>query len=153
MRSTPYSQYTPQFNREALTVTLREHGIDYAFAGAKLGGRPTDPTCYKRGTVPLGKANYLELVDYEAVAQRPWYQEGITRLLQLAAERRTVIMCSEEDPEHCHRHHLIATTLRGKGIQLCHIRGTGDLDDAATLIDRETARRQQPQQLSLLDTL
>lgn len=153
VRSTPYSQYTPQFNREALTATLREHGIDYAFAGAKLGGRPTDPTCYKRGTVPLGKANYLELVDYEAVAERPWYQEGIARLLQLAAERRTVIMCSEEDPEQCHRHHLIAHTLVGKDAQVWHIRGAGELDNAATLIERENAQRQQPRQLSLLDML
>jgi len=130
VRSAPYSQYTPQFNREALSVTLKERGIDYAFAGEYLGGRPKDPTCYKNGELPPPKAEYLKLVDYPEVAKRPWYRRGIARLLEIAGERPTAILCSEEDPGECHRHHLIAQTLMEKGVQVWHIRREGALEDA-----------------------
>lgn len=149
VRSAPYSQYTPQFNRETLIQVLTEAGIGYSFAGEYLGGRPKDPTCYKNGELPAGKANYLKLVDYGVVATRPWYQKGIARLLEIAAERRTVIMCSEEDPQACHRHHLIAQTLLEMGVTVWHIRGQDVLEAALARIDQEQS--QQPRQLSLFD--
>jgi uncharacterized protein (DUF488 family) len=107
VRSTPYSQFAPQFNRENLDRFLEEAGIGYRFEGHSMGGRPTDPTCYKTGAVPEGQANYLELVDYDEVARRAWFREGVDRLLNLARREPTAIMCSEEDPAHCHRYHLI----------------------------------------------
>lgn len=70
VRSIPYSQYTPQFNREAFAQALGQSGIEYIFEGEALGGRPKDPTCYKSGKLPTGKANYLKLVDYSEVAKR-----------------------------------------------------------------------------------
>ncbi len=144
VRSIPYSQYTSQFNREALAPRLREQGIGYAFAGDYLGGRPKDPACYKDGRLPEGKANYLKLVDYPTVAQQPWYQRGIDRLLQLACERPTSLMCSEEDPTHCHRHHLITTTLLQRGVRVSHLRADGSVQDAAALpMPREEPPEQQ----------
>ena len=131
VRSVPFSQYTPQFNREALERTLAEAGVDYAFAGDSLGGRPTDPTCYRAGVVPTGEANYLALVDYDEVATRPWFRQGVDRLIELAAERRVAIMCSEEDPQRCHRHHLIAQSLLKGGIPGEHIRKGGLVEPAA----------------------
>jgi uncharacterized protein (DUF488 family) len=111
IRSTPYSQFCPQFNRENLDRALQGRGIAYRFAGDSLGGRPTDPTCYKDGTLPERGANYLELVDYDEVARRPWFKKGVARLLELARQERTAIMCSEEDPKQCHRYHLIAQAI------------------------------------------
>lgn len=104
VRSAPYTQYTPHFNRESLAKSLEAQGITYAFAGEYLGGRPKDPTCYRGRVMPSGdvKGNYLEAVDYGEVMKRPWYQKGIARLKDIAQERRTAIMCSEEDPSHCH---------------------------------------------------
>ncbi len=151
VRSAPYSQWATQFNRETLAQSLSECGIRYAYAGEYLGGRPKDPTCYKTGVVPEGKANYLELVDYPEVAKRPWYQKGIARLMQLAGEGPAAVMCSEEDPSHCHRHHLIAQTLLAMGVTVWHIRGTGELERARTLA--EEAADRPPQQLSLFDEL
>lgn len=131
VRSFPFSQYTPQFNREALERTLAEAGIAYAFAGDYLGGRPTDPTCYRTGELPAGEADYLSLVDYEEVAKRPWYQKGLARLLDIARASPTAIMCSEEDPHRCHRHHLIAQTLLRSGVAVTHIRKDDRLEAAA----------------------
>lgn len=122
IRSAPFSAYTPQFNREVFSQFAIAHGLDYRYAGEALGGRPTDPTCYFNGELPDAKANYLELVDYAAVARRDWYLRGIDRLVMLAQAQPTVIMCSEGDPHKCHRHHLIARTLLGRGVVVHHLR-------------------------------
>jgi uncharacterized protein (DUF488 family) len=37
VRSSPYSQFNPQFNRETLQAALRQHGISYVFLGEELG--------------------------------------------------------------------------------------------------------------------
>lgn len=134
VRSMPYSQYTAQFNREALEQVLHLAGIKYKFAGEYLGGRPKDPACYKQGIVPEGNANYLELVDYPKVAKQAWYLRGIKRLIDIAQADRTAIMCSEENPEHCHRHHLITQTLLGQGMRVFHIRKDGSVEEGTKLV-------------------
>ena len=119
VRSSPYSQYVTQFNRDTFAQLLDDSGIEYVFAGSYLGGRPKDPTCYKD-----------DKVDYNEVAKRQWYQKGIERLIEIADERRTAIMCSEENPQQCHRHHLIAQTLLEMGVTVLHIRGNNVLESA-----------------------
>ena len=64
VRTAPYSRYNPQFNKENLAHALSEHWIEYAYAGKFLGGRPSDPTCYKDAKLPEEGAHYLHLVDY-----------------------------------------------------------------------------------------
>lgn len=127
VRSSPYSQYSPQFNRELVEKTLEEAGIEYKFAGDYLGGRPNDPSCYKNKLVPDGKADYLHLVDYPLVMAKDWYQKGLQQLIAIGQQSRTAILCSEENPAHCHRHHLIGKSLVEKGIVVLHIRGDGNL--------------------------
>jgi len=127
VRSAPYSRFTPHFNREQPRLLLNEAGLQYAYAGEKLGGRPTDPGCYRHGVLPEPGADYLQEVDYVAVERRAWYQDGIDRLLELATTRRTVVMCSEESPHICHRHHLIGRTLLNRGVDVLHIRQGGGL--------------------------
>ena len=119
VRSVPYSRYNPQFNRETFQRTLEAAGIKYAYAGQYLGGRPDDPTCYEG-----------EQVQYRRIMARSWYQNGIDQLLDLANGQRAVIMCSEEDPLHCHRHNLITQTLLERGVTVWHIRGDGRLEQA-----------------------
>lgn len=128
VRSIPASSHAPQFNRRAFVRTLAEAGIRYAYMGERLGGRPRDPACYKDGILPHGKADYLHLVDYATVAARPWYQQAVRDVLHIGRERRTAIMCSEEDPRRCHRLHLLARTLTASGIAVYHIRHRGPLE-------------------------
>lgn len=128
VRSAPYSQFAPQYNRETLQKTLALHNIAYEFAGDRLGGRPSDPACYKQKRLPEeGETDYLHLVDYPLVMTRDFFRAGIERLLQVAQEKRTTIMCSEEDPARCHRHHLIGRYLVRHGVNVLHIRGDGNL--------------------------
>jgi uncharacterized protein (DUF488 family) len=133
VRSQPYSRFNPQYNRESFKHAMAYANIEYVFAGEYLGGRPTDPTCYKDGVMPDAKADYLKLVDYAEVMKRDWYQRGIQRLLEIASERQAVIMCSEEDPMQCHRHQLITQTLLKQGIPVWHIRSDGRVEEAESL--------------------
>jgi uncharacterized protein (DUF488 family) len=124
VRSVPYSRFSPWFSRESLQSMLIAAGIEYRFGGDYLGGRPTDPTCYRHGVLPQEGANYLEEVDYEEVARRPWFQKGIDRVLSLANDGAVAIMCSEEDPQQCHRYHLIAQALL-PDVEVIDIRTSG----------------------------
>ena len=147
VRSMPYSRYNPQFNKENLEAALSQHDIRYAFAGKYLGGRPSDPTCYKSRKLPDEGADYLHEVDYPEVMKREWFIKGIERLLELADEQTTAIMCSEEDPAHCHRHHLIAKYIMDKRpeVKVRHIRGDGTAYGAAAITKSvETFHGEQP---------
>ena len=130
VRSAPYSRYKPEFNRESLKAHLEQTDIEYRYGGDYLGGRPKDPQFYKDGEVPpkgIEKSQYLKLVNYDAVAQSTLYLGGIERLIVRAKERRVVIMCSEENPDHCHRKHLITKSLLERDVTVMHIRRNGSI--------------------------
>lgn len=137
VRSAPFSRYHPHFNKEMLEQALPQRDIQYAFAGTYLGGRPADPTCYKSRTLPPEGADYLNEVDYPEVMKREWFVKGIQRLLEMADEQTTAVMCSEENPAQCHRHHLIAKYLMREhpGLKVRHIRGDGSTFGAASILD------------------
>jgi uncharacterized protein (DUF488 family) len=151
VRTTPASRYNPHFNKSSLEYALPQRDIQYVFAGQYLGGRPADPGCYKSRALPAEGADYLHEVDYPEVMKRDWFLRGIERLLELADEQTTAIMCSEEDPSQCHRHHLIARHLMAAHPEIVvrHIRGDGAVFSAAALrgsVDDQPAA----EQLSLL---
>ncbi|MCR4407599.1 MAG: DUF488 domain-containing protein [Anaerolineae bacterium] len=64
------------------------------------------------------------------IMDKPWYQKSIDQLIETASGQRVAIMCSEEDPLHCHRHNLITQTLLERGVTVWHIRGDGRLEQA-----------------------
>ncbi len=121
VRSQPYSQWAPQFNRESLRRDLEAAGIRYVFTGDSLGGRPADPALYDAGQ---------EHPNYERLAQTPAYQTGIERLLKLAESERVAMMCSEGDYRKCHRTKLITPTLLERGARVFHIRPNGTVTEA-----------------------
>jgi uncharacterized protein (DUF488 family) len=146
VRTAPYSRYSSQFNKESLGRELGHYGLAYVFEGDCLGGRPSDPACYRSGTVPDENADYLHEVDYREVMKRPWFVRGVDRLLDMAGREPTAVMCSEEDPAHCHRHHLIAAYLAAEHpeVDVRHIRGDGTLQDARAIPVNGPIHRQLP---------
>ncbi|HTX21328.1 MAG TPA: DUF488 domain-containing protein [Candidatus Aquilonibacter sp.] len=117
VRSSPFSQYNPQFNREPLQRALREQGISYVFLGGELGARRSEPECYVNGRA-----------DYALIAQTPAFARGFDRIVQGAAKMRIAIMCAEKDPLDCHRCILVSPRLSGKGIKVQHIHSDGSLE-------------------------
>ena len=122
VRSSPYSRYVPQANRETLTRALESAGIAYRWRGDRLGGKPEG-----------------SIADYDKLSRSPSFQQGIAELLMLAAGRRTAIMCSEGDHRHCHRHKLITPALIDLNASVLHIQPDG------TLVDEQ----KEPRQLAL----
>jgi uncharacterized protein (DUF488 family) len=123
VRSHPASKWAPQFGKAALAQMLASQAIEYVFLGRGLGGRPDGAEYYRSDGG----------VDYDRRAQAPDFVAGVEQLAALASDRRTAIMCAEEDPDRCHRRLLVTPALRRAGVSVVHLRGDGRLepDDAA----------------------
>lgn len=118
VRSSPYSQYNPQFNREPLQKSLQEHGVAYVFLGQELGARRSERECYLEGRA-----------DYGLISQTTAFKRGIERVTQGAAKMRVALMCAEKDPLECHRCILVTPHLRQQGLQVLHVLSDGSLED------------------------
>ncbi|MDX6625155.1 MAG: hypothetical protein QOE56_144 [Solirubrobacterales bacterium] len=115
VRSWPRSRYVDWADRASLPDTVAAVNVKYLFLGDQLGGRPDDGSFYDReGHVLYGK-----------VAKTEDFRAGIERLKRGISQWRVAIMCSEENPEHCHRRLLVAKVLLEEGIAVTHIRGDG----------------------------
>jgi uncharacterized protein (DUF488 family) len=111
VRSIPRSRHNPQFNRATLSKKLRAARIGYVHL-RKLGGlrhaRRDSPNMGWRNGSFRGFADYMQTSDFEA---------GLHRLMKLAGQKRSAIMCAEAVPWRCHRS-LIADALIVRGIQV-----------------------------------
>ena len=73
------------------------------------------------------------------MATVPAFQDGLRRLLKLAAQQKLVIMCSEGDHQQCHRALLLTPQLMAKGARVVHILPDGGTEEA----------QEKPKQLTL----
>jgi uncharacterized protein (DUF488 family) len=126
VRSTPRSRTNPQFNKDVLPLTLAEFKIDYAHV-PELGGRrhrprgaPPSPNTFWRVDAFRNYADYAATADFNA---------GLGRLLELAALRRTAIMCSEAVWWRCHRR-IISDYLLAREIPVLHIMAPHKIEPA-----------------------
>jgi len=118
VRSSPYSQFKPEFNKDNLAEFLHRNGIAYVFMGDLLGARVEDQSCYVNGKV-----------DYALVAESPKFKKGLERIINGMEKYRIALMCAEKDPLTCHRTILICRNLASRGINIKHILSNGRLED------------------------
>jgi hypothetical protein len=133
VRHFPGSRRFPQFGKSALRHSLARAGIRYEHL-VELGGRrparPDSRNLVWRNASFRGYADYMETRPFSA---------GVDRLLDIARDGRTAIMCSEAVWWRCHRS-MIADYLKAKGVQVLHILGPGKVQEhpytsAASLVD------------------
>ena len=114
VRTIPRSRHNPQFNRETLSTKLRSVRIGYVHL-RKLGGlrhaRRDSPNMGWHNTSFRGFADYMQTPDFEM---------GLERLIKLARQKRSALMCAEAVPWRCHRS-LIADALVVRGIRVSDI--------------------------------
>ena len=118
VRSTPYSRWRPQFNRDALRSSLAEHNIAYVFLGTELGGRGTD------GSARDEHGRIL----YRYIAESAAFREGLRRVRAGSESMRLALMCAESEPLDCHRGILISRFLVAQGTRVLHIHTDGQLE-------------------------
>jgi uncharacterized protein (DUF488 family) len=133
VRRFPGSRKYPQFNSESLDASLREHEIAYEWFQELGGRRKPDP---KSHNVAWRNASFRAYADYIETSE---FRDGLTRLLKLASEKRTAIMCSEAVWWRCHRS-LISDVLKVEGVEVLHILEIGKVIEhpytsAATIAD------------------
>lgn len=118
VRTTPYSRYNPQFRRKQLEFDLGTRGIKYLFMGTELGGRPDNPKLYIGGKL-----------NYASVREMKVFKQGVAQIVNLIKRNvKVTLMCSESDPNDCHRKHLLADEFIREGIEVWHINKTGNLE-------------------------
>jgi len=97
VRSIPRSRHNPQFDQKTLRKNLRASKIGYVHL-RKLGGlrraRRDSKNMGWRNTSFRGYADYMQTADFAA---------GLQRLIKLARNKRSAIMCAEAVPWRCHR--------------------------------------------------
>ena len=134
VRSTPYSQWHPQFNKEQFSLMLKAGNIDYLFLGRELGARSDDKSCYTDGQV-----------QYSLLARTPLFQSGIECVLERSRQFTIALMCAEKEPLECHRSLLVGKALADQGKQLCHIHADGSLETEYEAMSRLLALMNMPE--------
>ena len=124
VRRAPGSRRMPWFDADRLAESLPAAGIAYLHLG-ELGGR--------RGVVSDSANDGWRVAGFRGYADHMHTAEfaaGLRRLVELAAERPTAVMCAEALWWRCHRR-LVADALVVRGFRVRHIGADGRLADHA----------------------
>jgi uncharacterized protein (DUF488 family) len=106
-----------------------------------VGGKPDEDEFYDDEGYVL----------YYLLARSERFQEGIAEIERYCDEKRTAIMCAEEDPLRCHRRFLIGRVLAERGVTLKHIRGNGRLQTDEELTGSQPDNRRKDRQMGLFE--
>lgn len=118
VRSIPRSRHNPQFNRETLSKALHNRRLGYRYIKSLGGLRHARRDSRNTG---WHNASFRGYADYMQTAP---FTDGLEKLIRLARQKSTAIMCAEAVPWRCHRS-MIADALVIRGISVEHILTTG----------------------------
>lgn len=116
VRTVPRSRHNPQYNRDALPLSLQEFDIAYTHLPG-LGGlrhaRPDSINMAWRNLSFRGYADYMQSAEFA---------EQVEHVAALARRERCTLMCAEAVPWRCHRS-LIGDALLVRQVQVEDIIG------------------------------
>ena len=111
VRTVAKSRHVPQYNSDTLAMELPARGVDYVHMKELGGLRHPAKDSINRG---WRNASFRGYADYMGSVE---FRKGIDRLVDLAEEKRTAIMCAEAVPWRCHRS-LIGDALLVRGVRV-----------------------------------
>jgi uncharacterized protein (DUF488 family) len=118
VRRWPASRRHPHFQRDALSKTLHEGGIEYLWRG-DLGGfrkpAPDSPNTAWRVAAFRAYADFMLTSEFATI---------MDDMDRRADEQRTALMCAEAVPWQCHRQ-LLADAFLVRGWEVRHIMDSG----------------------------
>ncbi len=118
VRSHPFSNIAPQFNKPLLYKTLQTNKISYAHMPDEFGARRTEKAFL----------NHDGKVDFEKVREGDAFKRGVERIKNgLSKGFNIALMCAEADPFICHRFSMISRGLTQSGLEVQHILKDGSI--------------------------
>ncbi len=124
VRSSPYSSFHPEYNKDNLRTFLKSKRIEYVHLGHELGARFEDQGVYTNNQV-----------NFEKVAAHPLFKQGLKRIEEGARSFSIALMCAEKDPLTCHRTLLVSRNL-ASNFTVLHILGDGGIEEHSTTEER-----------------
>ena len=118
IRTIPKSRFNPQFNQKALEAAVTGAGIEYLHMQELGGLRHALKDSVNKGwrnDAFRGYADYMQTPEFDA---------ALARLMEIAAQKPTAIMCAEAVPWRCHRS-LVSDALLARGLHAEHIMSPG----------------------------
>jgi uncharacterized protein (DUF488 family) len=117
VRSTPYSKYAQDYNRDNISRKLPMEHINYAYMGNYFGARQENMELY----TPEG---YL---DFDKTVKSENFIKGMKNVMKGMEENRIAMMCMEKKPIDCHRAIMVANAFYRAGCQVKHILDDGSI--------------------------
>jgi uncharacterized protein (DUF488 family) len=117
VRKVPRSRANPQFNAEALPLSLAPFGIEYRHLAALGGLRGRTPGVAPETNAHWENASFHNYADY---AMTPAFRAAFRELVERGRERRCAIMCAESVWWRCHRR-IITDYLLAAGHDVFHL--------------------------------
>ena len=118
VRRYPGSKRYPQFNKEALSISLPDYGISYLPMPDLGGRRKVHPDSQNTAWRLASFQGYADYMETDA------FKEALERLEHLGSQQRVAYMCSEAVWWSCHRS-LISDALKHRGWTVTHIMEIG----------------------------
>lgn len=97
IRTIPKSRHNPQYAADSLSRSLAQAGIQYVYLKDLGGLRPAVKYSENEGWRNKSFRNYADYM------QTDDFNSGIGKLIQLASEATSAIMCAEAVPWRCYR--------------------------------------------------
>lgn len=111
VRSSPYSKFVPEYNRENLKKFFKENKIYYLNFDKEFGARRIEEEVYSNeGIVDFNKTINLDI-----------FKKGLDRIQKGLEKYNIVLMCSEKQPKECHRFSMLSKGLKKIGVETIHI--------------------------------
>ncbi|GMO25367.1 MAG: DUF488 domain-containing protein [Termitinemataceae bacterium] len=118
VRSVPYSQHTPQFNKDVLINILKGRFIYYLDFSKEFGARRKEKDAYSNN-----------MVDFKKVIKLPDFIKGIERIeAGILKGYNIALLCTEKNPLDCHRFSLVSKALIDRlDVKVDHILFNGEI--------------------------
>ena len=127
VRSTPYSEHYPDYNRENLECMLAARKIQYKNFSLEFGARQTEKAYFSR-------AGYL---DFELFTESERFKQGYNKVADaLARGHNIALMCAEKDPATCHRTIMISRIFHQNENAVTHILADGKTESQDDIEER-----------------
>lgn len=117
VRSTPYSERYPDYNKENLEKILKSNKIYYRNYVKEFGARQDNMDFYSAD-------GYL---DFEIFSRSEQFLSGVEKIRNSVAKGyEIVLLCAEKNPIQCHRTILVARAFHKLGYDVIHLLPGGD---------------------------